>query len=166
MATIRHHEMTAADDVRETPLWLFEQLDARFHFDLDAAASPENALCERYFTEGTRFENANWVGKRVFINPPFSQLDTVVRKAWWSDAECVVMICPADRFDRKWWHELVEPYRDGRGKHLSGLKLRTEFVGPGRVQYTVNGGQPILDKKGKKSGCMFATMLLIWTPEV
>lgn len=35
----------------ETPQDLFDRLDALYHFDLDAAATPENAKCARFFTK-------------------------------------------------------------------------------------------------------------------
>lgn len=35
----------------ETPQNLFDELDAEFHFTLDAAASEENHKCTRYFTQ-------------------------------------------------------------------------------------------------------------------
>jgi hypothetical protein len=180
MAAIRHKEMTSADDIRETPRALFDQLDERFRFTLDAAATPENALVSRFYTEHGFYDQVGcdtewsvipsisgltgpWGGERVFCNPPFSTIDEWVCKAWGSNAELVCMICPVTRTGRAWWHELVEPYRDGRCKTATGgLHLTTEFL-PGRVQYTVNGGQPIRDKKtGKKTGCMFDSMLLIW----
>lgn len=34
-----------------TPQQFFDTLDAEFGFDLDVAATPENAKCERFFTE-------------------------------------------------------------------------------------------------------------------
>lgn len=34
-----------------TPQDLFDRLDALYHFDLDAAATPENAKCARFFTK-------------------------------------------------------------------------------------------------------------------
>ena len=37
-------------DLWETPQKFFDDLDALFHFTLDACALPENAKCDRYFT--------------------------------------------------------------------------------------------------------------------
>lgn len=34
----------------ETPLELFNQLDAIYHFDLDVCALPHNAKCDKYYT--------------------------------------------------------------------------------------------------------------------
>ena len=175
MAAIRHKAMTEDDAVRETPLSLFGPLDEKYHFTLDAAANAQNALCERWYGPGSPLGEdglaGSWRGERVFCNPPFSNIELWVAKAWASGAELVVMVCPVTRTGRDWWHELIEPYRDGRGgacPYNSMLDLTTEFL-KGRVQYTVNGGQPIRSQTdllksglGKKVGCMFDTMLLIF----
>lgn len=34
-----------------TPQDVFDKLNEEFHFTLDAAATPENAKCERYYTK-------------------------------------------------------------------------------------------------------------------
>ena len=36
-------------DLWETPQEFFDELDAEFHFTLDACALPENAKCARYY---------------------------------------------------------------------------------------------------------------------
>lgn len=43
-----------------TPQNLFDELNAEFNFTLDAAASPENAKCERFFTEEQNALCQNW----------------------------------------------------------------------------------------------------------
>lgn len=50
----------------ETPQKLFDELDAEFHFTLDAAASDENHKCERYFTEKENGLRQSWGVKRCF----------------------------------------------------------------------------------------------------
>lgn len=46
----------------ETPQDLFDELDREFHFTLDAAASPSNAKCAKYYTDLRRHRGK--VGKR------------------------------------------------------------------------------------------------------
>ena len=53
----------------ETPRALFEQLDAEFHFTLDAAASDENHKCGRYFTEKEDGLRQNWGGRDGVLQP-------------------------------------------------------------------------------------------------
>lgn len=38
------------DECWETPQSLFDELDREFHFTLDAAATPDNAKCARFYT--------------------------------------------------------------------------------------------------------------------
>lgn len=50
----------------ETPQYLFNALDARFHFGLDACAIPENAKCENFFTPKDDALKQNWGGTEQF----------------------------------------------------------------------------------------------------
>lgn len=50
----------------ETPQKLFDELDAEFHFTLDAAASDKNHKCARYFTQNDDGLRQNWGGETVF----------------------------------------------------------------------------------------------------
>lgn len=55
----------------ETPQKLFDELDAEFHFTLDAAASDENHKCARYFTQNDDGLRQNWGGaKQCFVTRP------------------------------------------------------------------------------------------------
>ena len=55
----------------ETPPALFDALDEHFHFDLDAAASDQNALCDRWLTEVEDGLNTPWIDFNTFCNPPY-----------------------------------------------------------------------------------------------
>ena len=46
----------------ETPQWLFDQLDAEFHFTIDAAADDQNHKCERYYTVKDDALTQKWGG--------------------------------------------------------------------------------------------------------
>lgn len=54
-----------------TPSWLFDPLNARHRFDLDAAASPGNAKCKRYFTEKQNALAQKWDSRCFWNNPPY-----------------------------------------------------------------------------------------------
>jgi phage N-6-adenine-methyltransferase len=162
-------------DVRETPQDLLIELDAEFSFTLDAASTHQNAVCDLHYTELGLFNGETmlsaldgltgpWDGENVWCNPPYSEIEAWVAKAWqeWDrpveDGRpgCIVMLLPANRTEQPWWAAMVEPRRDGRGP------LRTRFI-EGRRHFTVNGGQPIINKKtGKKSSPDFGLVLLVW----
>jgi phage N-6-adenine-methyltransferase len=54
-----------------TPDWLFQPLNARHRFDLDAAADNSNAKCARYFTVRTSALARPWTSRCFWNNPPY-----------------------------------------------------------------------------------------------
>jgi phage N-6-adenine-methyltransferase len=87
---------------------VFAALSERYGpFNLDAAATAENAKCARYFTAADDGLAQTWTG-RVWLNPPYGrEVGKWVKKAWesaQSSAELVVCLVPA-RTDTRWWHE-------------------------------------------------------------
>jgi hypothetical protein len=97
----RHTPMSKADDVRETPPSLYDPLDEKYQFTLDACATVTNAKTACFYTErgywckglfpiepdgATKMRDENgltgaWEG-RVWCNPPFSEIPAWVTKAW------------------------------------------------------------------------------------
>lgn len=86
------------NDERRTPKWLFDALCAEFHFTLDAAATADNALVERYFTREDDALKQDWTDNIVWCNPPYSrgQLLQWVTKAQTQPMTTTVMLLPAD----------------------------------------------------------------------
>lgn len=93
-----------------TPQYLFDQLDAEFHFDLDPAATDENHKCERYFTKADDGLKKSWGGQRVFCNPPYGrQIGKWVEKGYREAQKpntTVVMLLPA-RTGNGWFHDNI-----------------------------------------------------------
>ena len=94
----------------ETPQDLFGFLNRLFRFTLDAAASVENAKCEKFYTKEDDALTQEWTGS-VFCNPPYGReiggfVEKGARSAFSKDAECVVMLLPS-RTDTAWWHDYV-----------------------------------------------------------
>lgn len=91
-------------DMWATPQWLFDKLDAEYHFTVDVCATPENAKCPTYFTEEQDGLRQEWIG-RVWCNPPYGrQIGKWVQKAFECAADVVVMLLPA-RTDTAWFHD-------------------------------------------------------------
>jgi phage N-6-adenine-methyltransferase len=96
-----------------TPQDLFDQLQDEFKFDLDAAASPDNAKCETYFTKEDNGLSLPWSAYRVWLNPPYGrEIGRWVEKACeetlsHKGARVVVMLVPA-RTDTRWWKTAKE----------------------------------------------------------
>lgn len=66
-----------------TPQWLFDRLNAEFHFTLDVCATAENAKCPNFFTKEDDGLKQEWSGV-CWMNPPHAgrgMIDPWIRKA-------------------------------------------------------------------------------------
>ena len=102
---------SSRSDNWETPQYLFDVLNAKYHFDLDVCASKENAKCPRYYSIKDNGLVQEW-GGCCWMNPPYGRtIGRWVQKAYESslNGACVVCLLPA-RTDTKWFHDYVLPY--------------------------------------------------------
>jgi len=125
-----------------TPPGVFDTLDREFGFEVDAAASPANALCDLYWTEdddalsldwSTNITSASGTGPTVFLNPPYGRgVGVWVGKAIEQQAKgCTVVMVLMACTDTKWWAKLW------------GSAHEVRFV-TGRIRF--------LDREGKEQG--------------
>jgi phage N-6-adenine-methyltransferase len=145
-----------AIDDRGTPADLFAELDARFHFTIDVAASASNHKVARWYGLQQDGLAHSWAAERVWCNPPYSRIPAWVRKARVEfEAACplIVMLLPASRTEQAWWQDDIEPFRD------RGLGVRTEFL-RGRRSFALPGLQSALPN----SRVPFGLVLAIWEP--
>jgi len=109
-----------------TPRDLFNSLDKIYHFTLDACATPENALCEKYYTEQEDGLKQSWDGEVVYCNPPYGrEIGKWVKKASETNGT-VVMLLPA-RTDTKWFHKYIWDRADNNKPVVRFLKGRLSF---------------------------------------
>lgn len=109
-----------------TPKDLWDGLNANYQFELDAAASMSNHLCDQWFgldhpdTYRRDGLSGKWQG-RTWVNPPYGRViyDWVKKAA--SHDDLVVMLLPS-RTDTKWFHDFVMPNAD-----IQFLKGRLKF---------------------------------------
>lgn len=96
----------AVTDVWATPQWLFDALDKEFGFTLDPCSDGANAKCDRYFTPAENGLMRDWGTETVFMNPPYSEVDDWMRKAYGAAQGGATVVCliPA-RTDTRWWHK-------------------------------------------------------------
>lgn len=142
-------------DDRGTPWDLFNELSERFGgFTLDVAAAPHNTKCERFYSIEDDGLSRSWAGERVWCNPPYSDLDGWVRKAWIEhpSTPLIVMLVPANRCEQRWWQDWIEPHHRARTDMFSIEFLR------GRTRFHANGDDPIVPNMRPPFGCA----LLIW----
>jgi len=91
-----------------TPQAFFDYWDNQIGFTLDAAASHDNAKCDRYFTEEDDALTRDWDGV-VWVNPPYGHgIGKWVKKGYEESQKgsLVVMLIPA-RTETQWWHSYV-----------------------------------------------------------
>ena len=96
----------SSNDLVATPDHLFERINEEFHFTVDAAASPENAKCELYWTEEDNGLLQPWRGRRVWCNPPYSQCLDWTAKAYCEIRALSVLLLPV-RTSVGWFHDYV-----------------------------------------------------------
>ncbi len=100
-------------DCWSTPSSLFAELDNEFHFELDAAALKETALCKEYYgpdhEEPSRTDAlANSWAKSTWLNPPYSKCKEFIAKAAKESAKgCTVVCLIPSRTDTRYWHEHI-----------------------------------------------------------
>lgn len=130
----------------ETPPELFRDLDAEFHFTLDAASTDENALCDRHLTKADDALHTAWdaEGGAIYVNPPYGRcVARWVEKAYRESqrGQTVVMLIPA-RTDTKWFHDWV--YHKAEIRFLRG-----------RLHYGINGVRAV-------NNAAFPSMIVIY----
>lgn len=99
---------SSASDEWATPQELFDRLNKIFRFNLDAAATLENAKCNEFYTKEENGLSRPWHGN-VWLNPPYGrQIGAWVKKAYEEvtrgGAASVVLLLPA-RTDTAWYHD-------------------------------------------------------------
>lgn len=137
---------------------------------VDVAADKESHWAEVWYGIVANGLAQPWFGS-VWCNPPFSDIEPWVKRAWQAmtlprtthnDADLVAMLLPANRTEQPWWQSLVEPWRDREPlRVLDGAvraaRLTTHFL-PSRIRYG-HPGNP----KGIRTGSPpFASVLLVW----
>jgi site-specific DNA-methyltransferase (adenine-specific) len=102
--TLRHKK-----DEWSTPRDRWAEWDAEFGFTLDPAATPENALCSRYFTIKDDGLAQDWGTEIVWCNPPYSRVAKWVEKGYAAaQAGATVVMLVKSTTGTIWWHEFVE----------------------------------------------------------
>jgi phage N-6-adenine-methyltransferase len=136
----------------------FRRWDERFGFTLDVAAAAHNAKCDRYFSIEDNGLIQSWADERVWCNPPYSDIEPWVNKAWIEapETQLIVMLLPANRTEQGWWQRWVEPFRDGQ--NAGGITPRVEFLS-GRLRFIQAGRTDVGPNERPPFGCC----LLIWS---
>ena len=117
---------SSASEEWATPQDLYDAWNAEYRFDLDVAATPDNAKAPRYYTIADDGLSQPWEGT-VWCNPPYGRgIGKWIQKAYDTSRDgsaTVVMLIPA-RTDTRWWHDYV-----AKAYEIHLVKGRLKFGG-------------------------------------
>ena len=90
-----------------TPRDFYEKYHEKYRFTLDVAATKENALCTRFFTEEDNALIQDWSGEVCWMNPPYGrEIKKFMKKAYEESLKGTTIVCLVpSRTDTFWWHE-------------------------------------------------------------
>lgn len=144
---------------RETVEWCKARagVDA---FDLDVAACEESHWAPRWYSKAEDGLRRPWFG-RVWCNPPYSDIEPWLEKAWaeWNERPsiyCIAMLIPATRTEQPFWQKHVEPFRDD---NYPVQEFTTHFMA-GRTAFARPGSGGV-----GQSGGPFGCVLCVWRRE-
>jgi site-specific DNA-methyltransferase (adenine-specific) len=107
-----------------TPVELYEELDASFHFTIDLAAHERNAKHRRFWSPQHDSLAQSWEGETGFLNPPFGRgvegWLAKARDAALHERAIIVQLLPA-RVGTAWWRRFIETDDEVAGKLRASL---------------------------------------------
>ena len=135
-----------------TPQALFDALNAKYGFTLDAAATDKTAKCVDHYTPETDGLTSSWdTTGAVFCNPPYGrEIGKWIRKAY-EEAQkggTIVLLIPA-RTDTTYFHDYI--YKQAEVQFLRG-----------RIKFVDEDGNPHRDKNGRAVGAPFPSALVVY----
>lgn len=139
----------------ETPQDFFGVVDREFRFQLDAAATAENAKCEAYYSPEADSLSIRWpwvlpesshilpTSSRVWLNPGFAKPEPWVQKAYkeaQKHAAAVVVVMALISPSTDWWRDWAMKASEIR---LLGGK-RVQFKAPPGIKQSSNARENCL----------------------
>lgn len=149
-------------DYWSTPDAVFAWAEERFgKFDIDVAATPENAKCPSFYTEDDDALTYRWIG-RCFLNPPYSDVSPWLEKARANAylGSTVVVLLKYDH-STQWWKKYISP----DWSRLQTYPGVTVVPYPKRIKFDVPPG--LLGKDGKPMKSMtppWPSVFVVFTP--
>lgn len=147
-------------DLWQTPLELVAWMSGRYGiYDLDAAASKENAVCEKFYSKETNCLKRWWgSNKHIWLNPPYSNITPFVKKAieQMEHNNQIDMLLPCDT-STGWFYEAQQ--RAAEIIWITGEVYQedgTEYSRTGRLAFTsALTGKPV---QGNNKGSVIFIM--------
>ncbi len=130
-----------------TPAWLFDYANTKHHFNVDAAASGQNAKTRMFWNKKKDGLTMDWGGLRVWCNPPYGReledwVPKILHERFYTKVIC--LLAPANT-ETRWWMDLC--------------------VNANMVQF-IRGRVHFADSNGKSGRARFASALWTLGPDV
>lgn len=98
-----------------TPNYLFNKLDKEFQFDLDVAATGDNAKCEKFYDSESNGLSKDWHKESFtacWMNPPYGgNTRQWIKKAHLESTLGAIIVCLiVSSTDRSYWHDYIFPF--------------------------------------------------------
>ena len=117
-----------------TPKEIWKNLSREFNFTVDACASKENHLLDRYWTKEINALNQNWNDEVIYCHPMFDgKIPKFIKKATESNSLCVFLLPSSTHsvyFHEYLWDKIKHESREGieirfleKPKGLYGFKF-------------------------------------------
>lgn len=159
----RYNGSNTPDIVRDlwsTPYELVAWMESEYgDYDIDAAASKENAVCEKFYSKETNCLKRWWgSNKHIWLNPPYSNITPFVKKSieQMEHNNQIDMLLPCDT-STGWFYEAQQRAAEiiwitGEVYHEDG----TEYSRTGRLAFTsALTGKPV---QGNNKGSVIFIM--------
>lgn len=101
--------MDPEPNAQRTPLFLYDWLNERFHFDADVAADERNALAPRFYEcDSLREDWSIHIKSAAFCNPPYDRTRRWLMKAYAESLRGVttVLLIPTHKSEHH-WHDFI-----------------------------------------------------------
>lgn len=132
---------------------MFNKYNSIYNFQLDAAATTENALCKSFFTLQDDALIKDWFPfKSIFLNPPYGRsIGKFIKKAYEESIKGCTVVClvPA-RCDTLWWFNYAI-----KASEIIFITGRLKFINRSLPSYRLDG-------KFKLSSAPFPSCLIIF----
>ncbi len=124
-----------------TPIDIWESINNEFEFTLDACASDENHLLDKYYTKDNSCLNKDWTGEVVYCHPMFDiYIGKFVEKCFNEMMEhnvVSVMLIPASTHTR-YFHKFIYKKTNVEVRFLEKPTKGFRFLHDGGIEDDIN----------------------------
>jgi site-specific DNA-methyltransferase (adenine-specific) len=122
-----------------TPKEIWDQLSKEFNFTVDACASHNNHLLDKYWTKEDDALKQDWTNEIVYCHPMYDQkIPKYIKKAFESNSLCVFLL-PASTNSR-YFHEYLWCNKEHKSKQNVEIRFLPKAVGKFGYRFANDNG--------------------------